>query len=136
MNDEIEKLVSMVAGSGVREVTVTADGLRVTVRKSRRTGARPAEMVVAVDEAALTAAAEAAGPEVRWITSTMVGIFRSVEPRIEVGQAVGRAQKLGAIESMKIMTDVLTDEAGTVAEVIAEEGMPVEYGQRLYALAE
>lgn len=135
MNDEIESLVAMVAGSGVREVTVTSDGLRVTVRKSRRSGVRAPEVVVVPDEAA-EPEAEAGGAELRWVTAAMVGIFRASEPRIEVGQAVGRAQKLGAIESMKILTDVLTEAAGTVAEVVAEDGMPVEYGQRLYALAE
>ena len=64
----------------------------------------------------------------------MVGIFHSAGNAITEGIAVKAGQSVGAIESMKLMNDVISEHEGTVAEVLVDDGMPVEYGQMLFRL--
>ena len=69
-----------------------------------------------------------------FITARMVGIFHSIDSVGAVGTAVKAGQVVGAIESMKLLNDAVSDHDGVIAEVLVEDGMPVEYGQRLFRL--
>jgi acetyl-CoA carboxylase biotin carboxyl carrier protein len=134
MLEEIEKLVELVARSNVAEVTLRWEGHRITVRKpaggQRHMGVPAAASAPAVLDPPLSSAV----PEPRWITAPMVGIFHPVEPPVAAGVRVEAGQVVGMIESMKLMNDVCSEEGGIVQEVLVEPGMPVEYGQPLFAL--
>jgi acetyl-CoA carboxylase biotin carboxyl carrier protein len=85
-------------------------------------------------------AASAATAKGQTITAPMVGTFyRSPSPEspafVEVGQAVTVGQPLCIIEAMKLMNELESDVAGTVVEVLVEDGQPVEYGQPLFVVA-
>ncbi len=69
------------------------------------------------------------------IRAGMVGIFHQVDG-ILPGAAVKPGQTLGLIQSMKLMNEVKSTVSGVVREVFVEDGSPVEYGQKLFAVTE
>ena len=73
------------------------------------------------------------------MTSPFVGTFyRAPNPEspsfVEVGATVKKGQTLCIVEAMKLMNEIEADVAGKVVEVYAENGKPVEYGQRLFRI--
>jgi acetyl-CoA carboxylase biotin carboxyl carrier protein len=138
--DEIEKLVDLVAKSGVSQVSIRSEGRRVSVRKGRAVRpavARPASALVPVPtEEPLAAATNGTAQKEakRWITAPMVGIFYHAEPPVAPGTQIERGAVVGVIESMKLMNDVRAEHGGTVSEMSVEAGMAVEYGQPLFAV--
>lgn len=132
--EEIEQLVGVVRASRISELCVTTDGSTVRLRKPLPR-AQPAASPSArsVQAAPGPQAAEPAEVELH-ITAPMVGIFHSAGNAITEGIAVKAGQSVGAIESMKLMNDVISEHEGTVAEVLVDDGMPVEYGQMLFRL--
>ena len=73
------------------------------------------------------------------ITSPFVGTFyRSPAPDqpayAEVGTSVKKGQVLCIIEAMKLMNEIESEVAGKVAEVLVQNGQPVEFGQPLYRI--
>jgi acetyl-CoA carboxylase biotin carboxyl carrier protein len=73
------------------------------------------------------------------VTSPFVGTFyRSPAPDqpafVEVGAAVKKGQVLCIIEAMKLMNEIESEVAGKVAEVLAQNGQPVEFGQPLFRI--
>jgi acetyl-CoA carboxylase biotin carboxyl carrier protein len=74
-----------------------------------------------------------------YVTAHMVGVFyRAPEPGakpfVEVGDHVTAGQQVGIIEAMKLMIPVEADVSGEILEVIADNGSPVEFGDRLFAV--
>lgn len=73
------------------------------------------------------------------ITSPFVGTFyRSPAPDqpsfAEVGATVKKGQTLCIVEAMKLMNEIESEVAGKVAEVLAQNGQPVEFGQPLFRI--
>ncbi len=73
------------------------------------------------------------------ITSPFVGTFyRSPAPDqpvfAEVGASVKKGQTLCIIEAMKLMNEIESEVAGKVAEVLVQNGQPVEFGQPLFRI--
>ncbi|MFC0032921.1 acetyl-CoA carboxylase biotin carboxyl carrier protein [Micromonospora chaiyaphumensis] len=73
------------------------------------------------------------------VRAPVVGTFyRSPEPGaapfVAVGDVVRPGQVVGIVEAMKLMNEVTAGQAGRVAEVLVEDGKPVEYDQPLLAL--
>ena len=69
----------------------------------------------------------------------MVGTFyRSPKPEaaafVEVGASVAEGTTLCIIEAMKLMNEIECDASGTIAEVLVENGAPVQFGQPLFRL--
>jgi acetyl-CoA carboxylase biotin carboxyl carrier protein len=74
-----------------------------------------------------------------YVTSPFVGtFFRSPTPGepsyVEVGQKVSIGQTLCIIEAMKLMNEIESEYSGTVVEVLADNGKPVEYGEQLFKI--
>ena len=66
----------------------------------------------------------------------MVGTaYRSSSPTapafVEVGSVVKEGQSLLIIEAMKTMNQIPSPRAGTVKEILVEDGQPVEFGEPL-----
>jgi acetyl-CoA carboxylase biotin carboxyl carrier protein len=82
----------------------------------------------------------AADPERRFmIVSPIVGTFyRAPEPGaapfVVVGDLVEPGQVIGIVEAMKLMNQITAEEPGKVAEVLVDDGKPVEFEQPLIAL--
>jgi acetyl-CoA carboxylase biotin carboxyl carrier protein len=73
------------------------------------------------------------------LKSPIVGTFyRAPEPGAkpfaDVGDAVRKGQVLCIIEAMKLMNEINSDVDGEVVKVYVENGQPVQYGERLFAI--
>jgi acetyl-CoA carboxylase biotin carboxyl carrier protein len=73
------------------------------------------------------------------VTSPMVGTFYrapapDADPFVVEGDKVSRGQVVCIIEAMKIMNEIESEHAGTVAKIHVENAGPVEYGQPLFSL--
>ena len=71
--------------------------------------------------------------------SPIVGTFyRSPEPGsayfVEVGQRVKKDQVLCIIEAMKLMNEITSEYDGEIVSAYVENGKPVQYGERLFAI--
>jgi acetyl-CoA carboxylase biotin carboxyl carrier protein len=88
---------------------------------------------------ASAAAAEEAekGAPLRDIVSPMVGTFYRAgspesPPFADVGKSVNEESVVCIIEAMKVMNEIKAEMSGTIAEVVAENGKPVQFGQVLF----
>ena len=73
------------------------------------------------------------------VTAPMVGTFyRSASPGsrpfVEVGSTVEIGDTLCIIEAMKMLNPIEADKAGTLREILVENGHPVEYGQPMFII--
>jgi acetyl-CoA carboxylase biotin carboxyl carrier protein len=67
----------------------------------------------------------------------MVGTFYSAaspesDPFLSVGQDIGADSVVCIIEAMKVMNEIKAELSGTVVEILAENGKPVQFGQVLF----
>ena len=135
MNLELtEKIVALLGEYPVSEITVETQNSRVHVVKPL-SGSLAATVASPPPVPHLEAVAPeaAAGPE-RVLTAPMVGIFYHRQPPLLLGAEIKPGQTIGSIESMKLMNDVAAEEGGRIAEILAEDGAPVDYGRALFRL--
>jgi|SRR5689334_18888115 len=138
---EIRQLVAMINSSDIEEIAIdrAADGLKLVLR---RLPAGPLAGFESEGEDELDAG-EAAGGTGRAtaaentyeVSAPLVGVFRANarpggKPLVP-GDVVREGQVIAAIEALNVWNEVEATEAGRVREVIASDGMPVEYGQPL-----
>ena len=77
--------------------------------------------------------------ELAIVTSPIVGTFyRAPDPNappfVQPGDAVKKGQTLCIIEAMKMMNNIDSEYEGTVVKVFVENGQPVQFGERLFAI--
>ena len=77
--------------------------------------------------------------ELAVVKSPIVGTFyRSAEPGapsfVEVGSTVKKGQVLCIIEAMKLMNEIDSEYDGEVVNIYVENGQPVQYGERMFAI--
>src|SRR6185437_14265004 len=85
------------------------------------------------------AAADQESLELAVVKSPIVGTFyRSPEPGaasfVEIGQRVKKDQVLCIIEAMKLMNEITSEYDGEIVSAYVENGKPVQYGERLFAI--
>lgn len=151
--DRLAELVNLFKGARISELTIRDGDDCITLKKSlvcspqSGTAASapaappaPADTLPARREAeepaAETAAAELETTRYVTVKANMVGTFSldekpGGEPLVRVGQQVETGQVVCTIESMKLVHEVHTSAAGTVVQILAEDGQPVEYGSDL-----
>jgi len=76
-------------------------------------------------------------PGLTYIKSPMVGTFYRAsspenKPFVDTDSKVIDSTVVCIIEAMKIMNEIQSETKGTIVEILAENGQPVEYGQRLF----
>ena len=86
-----------------------------------------------------TESTDASKPAGKIVESPLVGTFyaapaEDAAPFVTVGDTVKKGQTLAIIEAMKLMNEIESEYDGTVSEVLAENGQPVEYGQPLFRI--
>lgn len=101
--------------------------------------AGPAPVPAAEAPASLKEETEEATKPGKVVESPLVGTFyaapaEDAEPFVTVGSAVKKGQTLAIVEAMKLMNEIESDYDGTVAEILVENGQPVEYGQPLFRI--
>ena len=139
--ERIRELVKIVQESGVGEIEIEDEGMRVSVRRADEPGLLPAA-TAGGDGIAITGLevpeTTAAGELVR-VESPMVGVFfrapRPGEPSfVEVGDVVTAGQTLCLLEAMKLFNELKSDVDGRVRVIHAENGQTVEFGTLLFEL--
>ncbi len=123
---KIEELIEVLETSGTEELSVRKGSLSVHIKKGKNRAMAP----TALPEAPPTPGEEQPSGE-RLILAPMVGIFHSVDGVASEGAHIEAGQVVGAIESMKLLNDVISEYSGFVRETMVEDGTPVEYGQPL-----
>ena len=135
----IRELALLLDETGLTEIEIERAGLRVRVaRNISIAAAMPANFAPAASASATAAAAPEADlsqhPGV--VPSPMVGTAYwapepGAKPFIEVGAKVSVGQTLVIIEAMKTMNQIPSPRAGTVTQILVEDGQPVEFGEPL-----
>jgi acetyl-CoA carboxylase biotin carboxyl carrier protein len=139
----IRELALLLDETSLTEIEIERAGLRVrvarniTVTASMPANYQPAPLVHAAPAANVTPAAIAdLAKHPGAVPSPMVGTaYLSPEPGakpfIEVGTKVSVGQTLLIIEAMKTMNQIPSPRAGTVTQILVEDGQPVEFGEPL-----
>ena len=83
------------------------------------------------------APAATSGEKLKEITSPMVGTFYGApspdaQAFIKPGQDITADSVVCIIEAMKVMNEIKAECSGTVVEIVAENGKPVQFGQVLF----
>jgi acetyl-CoA carboxylase biotin carboxyl carrier protein len=160
--EAIKLLLELVREHELAEFELEQEGMKIRVRKQGavHTLSAPAVMMPAPPALSLAPAAPASLPapaqsaaaggaaatvetpeslELAVVTSPIVGTFyRAPDPSspsfVEIGQTVRKGQTLCIIEAMKLMNEIESEYEGEVVKVYAENGQPVQYGERLFAI--
>ena len=139
----IRELALLLDETNLTEIEIERAGLRVRVARNISIAASvPASVQVAASApaAAAASAAPAAVADVSKhpgvVPSPMVGTAYwasepGAKPFIEVGSKVSVGQTLLIIEAMKTMNQIPSPRAGTVTQILVEDGQPVEFGEPL-----
>jgi len=136
----IRELALLLDETSLTEIEIERAGLRlrvarnVTVAAAMPTGFQPAAMPGAVSTAPAAVADLAKHPGA--VPSPMVGTAYwapepGAKPFIDVGTKVSAGQTLLIIEAMKTMNQIPSPRAGTVTQILVEDGQPVEFGEPL-----
>ncbi|MDH4380135.1 MAG: acetyl-CoA carboxylase biotin carboxyl carrier protein [Vampirovibrionales bacterium] len=149
---QIKALAELAHDQNLAEIKVEDGDKKVTIKTvSGIVASGQTVMMAAPQQAAstpaiasqTTVASAAAAPEAKAghiVTAPMVGTFYAAAspdapPFVKVGDTISVGQPLCIIEAMKLMNQLESDVAGTVSEVLLQNGQPVEYGQALFRVA-
>jgi acetyl-CoA carboxylase biotin carboxyl carrier protein len=136
----IRELALLLDETSLTEIEIERAGLRVRVARNISIAAsmpasfQPAAAAPATPAAPVAVADFAKHPGV--VPSPMVGTAYwasepGAKPFIEVGAKVSLGQTLLIIEAMKTMNQIPSPRAGTVTQILVEDGQPVEFGEPL-----
>jgi acetyl-CoA carboxylase biotin carboxyl carrier protein len=136
----IRELALLLDETSLTEIEFERAGLRIrvarnlTIAASLPAGAPAAAIAAPIAGAAVDATDAAGHPGA--VPSPMVGTayFASepgAKPFIEIGAKVSVGQTLLIIEAMKTMNQIPSPRAGTVTQILVEDGQPVEFGEPL-----
>ena len=150
---EIQNLIKFVANSGVAEVKLEMDDVKITIRTTLEGNVAEATYVqqLPVQNALPQAVAPqqiapvAATPEVpvaedaKFITikSPIIGTFyRKPAPDkpmfVEVGKTVAKGDVLCVIEAMKLFNEIESEISGKIVKILVDDMSPVEFDQPLF----
>ncbi len=153
---EIQNLIKFVANSGVAEVKLEMDDVKVTIRTTlegnstettyvQQMPAQPMLQQAVAPQAVAPAAAAPATPaapvaeESKYITikSPIIGTFyRKPSPDkavfVEVGSSIGKGDVLCVIEAMKLFNEIESEVSGKIVKILVDDMSPVEFDQPLF----
>ena len=138
---DIKALIDLMQKNGLTAFEMEKDGFRISLAKETAF-ASPASYAP-VPQVAAAAAPAAPTPEAKpvivgkEIISPMVGtLYTAASPEspafVTVGQKVTPDTVVCIIEAMKVMNEIKAEVSGTITEVAAENGQPVQFGQALF----
>ncbi len=152
--EQVLELVKAVSDSTLTEFKYEEDGVKLSLKKAGDKIVQvqapaaplaapviaPSAMPAASVQAAPVTGIQAAAPAGNIVKSPLVGTFyaapaEDAEPFVKVGDSVKEGQVLAIVEAMKLMNEIESDFAGTVTEILVENGEAVEYGQPLFVIS-
>ena len=146
--DEIKRILDLAKEHGLAEFEIEQQGLRLRIKRDGLWPGAAAPPDDAESSRPITAAEPKAVPssaspdeavELAIVKSPIVGTFyRATDPNarpfVESGDAVRRGQVVCIIEAMKLMNEIESEYEGEIVSVFVENGQPVQYGDRLFAI--
>ena len=132
--DEIKAVAEMMSEAGLTKIRLKWDDCELELERGAFvTASAPA---AAPD---ITAVESSPAANVNSVKSPMVGVFYAApspedEPFVKVGDSVKKGDVLCIVEAMKLMNEITAEQDGVVAEICAEDGELVEFGQTLFIL--
>jgi acetyl-CoA carboxylase biotin carboxyl carrier protein len=155
--DEINRILEMVREHELSEFELEREGFKIKIKKGTLVNASGPFAAPMVQQAAPVPQASAGVPpapleavpnpvppssdemDFAIVKSPIVGtFFRSAEPGsapfVDVGTTVKKGQVLCIIEAMKLMNEIDSEYDGDIVKVYVENGQPVQYGERLFAI--
>jgi len=148
---KVKKLIELLEESDVEELEIHEGDDSVRISRRREQAAAGGHYVSHYSTPAPQAPAPAPAQEApvsdepvtpsgHSVKSPMVGTFyRSPSPSaaafVEVGQKVNVGDVICIVEAMKMMNQIEADKAGTVTEILVENGQPVEFDQPLIVIS-
>ncbi len=145
---DIKAIIDLMRKNDLSVFEMEKDGFRLKLQKGigeHPISTPPAQSAPVVQNGPPNAAAAAPAPvqtpaetsHLRDIVSPMVGTFyRSASPEsppfVELGKEVTEETVVCIIEAMKVMNEIKAETHGVIAEIVAENGKPVQFGQVLY----
>ena len=149
---EIQNLIKFVAATGVAEVKLEIDNVKITIKTTlgetspEITYLQQAPMAQALPQASAPAPVAAPSPAAapadetsKYITikSPIIGTFyRKPSPDkamfVEVGTSIGKGDVLCVIEAMKLFNEIESEVSGKIVKVLVDDMSPVEFDQPLF----
>ena len=152
---EIQNLIKFVSNSGVAEVKLEMDDIKITIRTTLEGNApeitylqqapvqqalpqAPAQQFAPAAPAAPTPAADENSKYIT-IKSPIIGTFyRKPSPDkpmfVEVGTSISKGDVLCVIEAMKLFNEIESEVSGRIVKILVDNASPVEYDQPLFLL--
>jgi acetyl-CoA carboxylase biotin carboxyl carrier protein len=137
---DIKAIIDLMKKNDLSVFEMEKDGFRLKLQKGLGdqptvVSAAPPAGVGPAANGPTTSAAEAGN--FKDISSPMVGTFyRAASPEaapfVDVGTKVTEDTVVCIIEAMKVMNEIKAETNGVIAEVVAENGKPVQFGQALF----
>lgn len=137
----VRKLADLLEETGLNEIEYESGTQRIRVNRGAAALAAPVGPASLPASSASAAAPLTASdqPPAGAVTSPMVGTaYLAPEPGaatfVRPGDRVAKGQTLLIIEAMKVMNPIAAPHAGTVVEIVVQDGRPVEYGEVLMVI--
>jgi acetyl-CoA carboxylase biotin carboxyl carrier protein len=134
----IHELTKLLDETGLTEIEIEQDGRRIRVARGTPAAAPAAVRVEVAPQAAADSGVKPIDPSKHpgVVISPMVGTAYaasepSAKPFIDVGSTVKAGDTLLIVEAMKTMNQIPAPRAGTVVQILFEDGQPVEFGEPL-----
>jgi acetyl-CoA carboxylase biotin carboxyl carrier protein len=142
---EIKTIIDLMEKNDLTVFEIEKEGFRLKLQK-----ASPAQPATTANPAVISSSAPINSPEtaaatpkppesksLKEIVSPMVGTFYragspDAAPFVDVGNPVTEDTVVCIIEAMKVMNEIKAEISGVIAEIIAENGKPVQFGQVLF----
>lgn len=128
IGEDVRSLVELFEQSDLTELSIEQRGRKLFLRKGQVNASTVPEAPGVVDE-----------PQRSEVKAHMVGVFywsqeKSGKPSVALHQRLEKGQLVGFIEAMGIMNEVEAGQPGSIVEIVAAGGQPVEYGQPLIVI--
>ena len=136
--EKIKQLMTDMGNSKLTSIDIEfPDGVKIKMEKNASVA--PVVQQVVVEENSEEVSVQEEVPSGNIVKSPMVGTFYSKssptsKPYVEVGSEVKKGTVLCIVEAMKLMNEIESEFNGKIAEVLVEDGTPVEYGQPLFRI--
>ena len=136
---DIKAIIDLMKKNDLSVFEMEKDGFRLRLQKGPGDQpimtSTPASAATKANGPAATASAESAS--IKDIVSPMVGTFfqaasPDAAPFVDVGTKVNEDTVVCIIEAMKVMNEIKAETSGVIAEVVAENSKPVQFGQVLF----
>ena len=145
--DEITQILELMRTHDLAEFELERDGLHVRLRKAEAPVAPAPAPPLALappaagsgDAAGTAEASSETASDVTVVDAPILGTFYragapEAPPFVQVGDIVKPGDVLCIIEAMKLMNEIRSEHAGEVVDIFVENGQPVQYGERLFAI--